>query len=82
MSEENTAPEVQQPCNEDGTVNEAYEYEADSADKPAVPAIWMYSWGFLHIFLSVWGYILFASYQGYIKNNSWWKLQCPGTVWT
>ncbi len=24
-----TATEVQEPCNEDGTVNEAYEYEAD-----------------------------------------------------
>ena len=61
MTEEDTlTPKAQEPCNEDGTVNEAYEYVADPADKPTAPALWVYSWGFLHIFAAVWGYILYA----------------------
>jgi len=69
-------------CNADGTLADDYEYIPDEENRPEVPVTWYYIWGILHLFMSVWGVILYLWYPYYINNNSWFKLQCPSTKWT
>lgn len=69
-------------CNPDGTYVKGFSYSPNPSTKPTVPYLWNSLWAVLHILMSTWGYLLYAMYPLYIKNNTWFKLQCPTTTWT
>jgi hypothetical protein len=46
------------------------------------PTMLYYTWGVLHVWMYVLGFLIWGYYPGLMSSSTWWKVQCPATNWT
>jgi|DEB19_MinimDraft_2_1074335.scaffolds.fasta_scaffold14147_2 hypothetical protein len=59
-----------------------YSEEVAEEEDPTNPTILYFSYGLIHAWLAVLGFLIYGYYPGLMSSNSWWKVQCPSTSWT
>jgi len=64
------------------TTDYAAEEVAAPEEEAKNPTILYFGWGILHIWMAVLGFMIYGYYPGMINSNTWWKNQCPTTLWT
>lgn len=58
------------------------EEEVAAEEEIKNPYVLYFAWGLLHVWMSVFGFLVFNWYPGMMSSNTWWAMQCPVTAWT